>query len=680
MAPQETGRGRMIRRPWVPDAAIAVALFILSVLTNLPLFMSGESPYRDSIALGYAGMARFITNHPSPWGWNPFVYCGLATQFMYLPGLSYLTAVTSWITRGDPVYLYKIISATLACLTPSTVFLFVRHLSGSRLWAFAAGVAIVFFSPLYGLIRQIDTDRGIAQIPWRLHVLTKYGEGPHNASLMLLPLAWLATLQAARSSSFLWIFVCAVAYALVVLMNWVGALALGFTCLMFLVAAWRSNESQPLRLTRPLLAAGLAYLLACFWITPSFVQTIAFNWPADAYNYKLQRQQWILIGTLAGLLTSVKLLALWLGWRLYETFVILCAAGFGFAVLTFYSYGTDVVPEARRYALEFELFLALALFALLKYCFEQRNEVRIFCGILVLAAATGAAMPQVKRMAAQGWTGRRPLPWGSTAEYKIAEKLASLNPTGRVLATGGLRFRMNAYRDLQQVGGSFESGLRNRTPVDFAYHIRTGEDSKPEQEMAETLLEMKALGVEYVVVHGPKSDEHYRDYKNPGKFEGVLERAGSSGAQDDIIYRVPFKTIAHAVRPEEIPTWANRAALLPYGAAIDDPARPQLIAKWQGVNDLTMSGAVPEGMRVVVQVSHDPGWSATQDGAPIAIEPNDLGYMTLLTKASAQSTIALHYGGTIEQRFFFLVSAIAWGFSLAALWRRFRRVQARPVS
>ena len=42
---------------------------------------------------GYVGMARFISQHPNPWGWNPLPYCGLPTQFMYVPNLPYLSAL-----------------------------------------------------------------------------------------------------------------------------------------------------------------------------------------------------------------------------------------------------------------------------------------------------------------------------------------------------------------------------------------------------------------------------------------------------------------------------------------------------------------------------------------------------------------------------------------------------------
>ena len=39
----------------------------------------------------------------------------------------------------------------------------------------------------------------------------------------------------------------------------------------------------------PFAAAGLAWLLACFWLTPSFISTVAFNWPADSFGYQLWR-------------------------------------------------------------------------------------------------------------------------------------------------------------------------------------------------------------------------------------------------------------------------------------------------------------------------------------------------------------------------------------------------------
>ena len=72
---------------------MALAIFALNVVLNAPLFMQGELPFRGSIEGGYVGMARFISQHPNPWGWNPLPYCGLPTQSTYVPGVPYVSAL-----------------------------------------------------------------------------------------------------------------------------------------------------------------------------------------------------------------------------------------------------------------------------------------------------------------------------------------------------------------------------------------------------------------------------------------------------------------------------------------------------------------------------------------------------------------------------------------------------------
>jgi hypothetical protein len=71
----------------------AVAIFLLNVWLCGPLFYPGELPFRGSIEGGYVAMARFLSDHPNPWGWNPLPYCGLPTQFLYVPVLPYGTAL-----------------------------------------------------------------------------------------------------------------------------------------------------------------------------------------------------------------------------------------------------------------------------------------------------------------------------------------------------------------------------------------------------------------------------------------------------------------------------------------------------------------------------------------------------------------------------------------------------------
>src|SRR5262249_14332488 len=162
-------------------------------------------------------------------------------------------------------------------------------------------------------------------------------------------------------------FLAAVALAAVTLTNWVAALALAFCFATLLLAgltaqsrdrngadpSLQARDLHPLPYGRGsvLISAVLAYLLACFWLTPRFLKTVAFNWPADAFNYHLRGQQALLLaGLLAGLLL-IRLLFLKFPGEPYLCFLTLAFFGFAYTVLIYYKYGLDTIPESRRYAL-----------------------------------------------------------------------------------------------------------------------------------------------------------------------------------------------------------------------------------------------------------------------------------------------------------------------------------------
>ena len=647
---------------------LASGIFLLNLWLFWPLFLPGESPYRDTIEAGYQGMSRFIAANPSAWGWNPLQYCGQPTQFMYVPALHYASAAISWSTAIGPGYAYKLITATMACLGPVAMFLFVYTWTRSRWWALAAALGFTFLSPLYGLIRQLDKDRGLVYLPWRMHVFAKYGEGPHSAGLTLIAISLVMAWKTATGTPRPWhIPVLAVLFALVCLTNWIAALALAICMLLFLLTSAGRHGFGRWRLAG---ASILAYGLACWWLTPGFISTVAFNWPADAFNYKLQTTQTWLI---AGWVTGVVLLraAAWsLKWEFFPTLTWLGVWTFGYPVLIFYSHGVDTLPESRRYALELTLFLFAALTHFLCWAVASGNRVRQFCAACAVLALLVTGFPQVRQLLTQPYRLWRPVPPESTDEYQIAKWIAEQKPRGRVLASGGLRFRLNSWFDLQQVGGAFESGLRNRHPVHFAYQIRTGIGSRPDNEAEESMLQMKALGVEYVVVHGPESEEHYRDYRNPMKFEGVLEKVWTRG--NDWLYRVPFRSLAHLIRPEEQPLYAHRQWIAKYVAAIDDFERPLMAFRWTGTGTFEITGPVPAGHQVVAAVTYDDGWRATQDGEPVELTANKMNFIVATARPSAKSVFRFEYRGTPEQRGMAVLSAFVWAGMLRFLWRRWR--------
>lgn len=631
---------------------MALAIFLSNAWLNGPLFMTGELPFRGSIEGGYVGMARFIAAHPNPWGWNPLSYCGLPAQFLYVPALPYLTAL--WIhllPHATPDSIYRTIVSLATCLGPVTLFFFALYFTGSRRWSFAMALAYSLLSPSYALFPAVEKDRGIVQLPWRIQVLAKYGEGPHNTGLTLLPLALLAVWRAAKGRGYPRILGAAVLLAAIPLTNWVAALGLGISSVLLLLAAWGEPE---FRAWRALAAAGLAWLLACFWLTFSFVRTIAFNWPADSFAYQLHEKQ---VELLTGMVLAA--LAIRLAFRLlhgsfYFCFVTLAAFTFGWIATAFYVYGLDTIPESRRYAIEFELFVAMALVEGLRLAMRSSNSTVRLCamgagGVMLLVGA-----PQLWAYATQGWRPWLPSPPESTVEYRLAQWIAQHPPQGRVFASGGLRFRLNSWMDIAQVGGGFETGLRSRVPVDLAYRIRTGSNS------AETLVDLKALGAQYVVVHGPKSREYYRDFRRPERLAGlpVVYRT-----EDDAIYALPARPLAHLLSPDELPDSDVRAhpqALVRYVAAVEDPSRPPLRVRWAGTSLLEVSGPVPAGQLVAVEVNADPGWRATEDGHEIAIAEDRLGFMVLDAAPAADARIELRYHGTAEQRIMAGVCALAW--------------------
>lgn len=648
------------------NLVIALFLFALNVLLNLPLFRSGALPYRDSIELGYSSMTRFYYLHPNPFGWNPFQYCGLPTQFIYLPGLQYISATLAHLLPIDPAYLYRLLASTLACLGPSTAFLFIVYFTRQRGWALAAALSYTLFSPLYGMVATIDRDRTNVQLPWRLLVLVKYGEGPHNAGLALLPLALIALWETCTNPKYWRLFLTAILLAFIALINWVAALALAFCALTMALTAIRLPN---FRLTRMLLAGFLAYGLACFWLTPTLIRTIAFNWPADAFNYHLQaKQEWLLFGLAAGLVLIRLAFHFLYPDERFTCFVVLNTFGFGWVVLWFYDGGVNTLPESRRYALEFELFLVIAVFEYFRLLLRRPRPVAIFCTIVPMLFFIDAGRAQVTRYVTQGFARRNPFPVEASIEHRLATRLASLKPQGRVFVSGGTRFRLNAWYEIPQVGGGFESGLRSRTPLTLAYQVRTGINSAPGQETADAILALRTMGVEYIVVHGPKSREHYRDFKNPLKFEGALELVHRE--EDDSIYRVPYRSLAHLIKPGEQLEWpadSKLPRLAPYVAAMDDPARSKLTTSWLSSTQVRISGPIDPQTVVALPISYDPGWSASHGDRPVKVYRDNLGFMMLSAFPNPGHDLILTYRGTPEQYAFAALSALIWLAALARL-------------
>lgn len=647
----------MKRRRNLLTALLALLLFSGNVWINRPLFRGGEQPYRGSIESGYAGIARFFSVNPNPWGWNPTVYCGLPANQTYLPTVPYLTAALLWIDpRLDALHAYRIVTAIFAAFGPVALFLFAVYASGSRWWPFLAATAYSLCSPSYDLFQTIDNDRGILSIPWRLQVMVKYGEGPHNAGLMLIPLALLGVLKAARAPGFTWVAAGAIGLAAVALTHWIAAFALAIGVLLLMAAYARARDFHH---SRVLAAGALGYALSAFWLTPTFVRTVAFNWPKDSFGYKVEDHQ-----RLALALIAVAAFLIWAGFRKalqfrYLCFVTLCAFVFAAITESFYAHGIDAIPESRRYALEMELFLALAVAEWLRTGWRAGGGVNRFCVVLAACLLVSQAVPQAVRFLGGGYSRWVLRPKEDTTEYRIARWLSAHPSNGRVYVSGGLRFHLNSWFGLQQTSGTFESGLSNRIPIDWDYRFRSLAGVNPDREVADSLAILRAMGVEYLAVHGEGSEEYYRDLKNPARFESALEKVYDDSS--DRVYRVPFGSLAHYVYPRELAEGWEPAAMTRFLSAITDAGRPALSADWDGPSRLLISGgAMPAGMGVSVLMNYDRGWSAFQGGRAVKVGRDRVGFLFLQPGAGHGGTIVLDYQPPAETLIAAGISMVAW--------------------
>jgi len=612
-------------------------------------------------------MARFISESPNPFGWNPMQYFGLPTHMWYLPGVPYVSAgLIKLLPMLKAEHVYRLFVTTAACLLPVTAFLLAYYFSRSRRWALIAAAGCMFLSPSYGLFYAVNWDRGITYLPWRMQILTKYGEGPHSTGLTLLPLAliflWRTATQRRRAD----LIVAAILMALITLTNWVAALALAWCVLMMLVTGLGTATETGFLARRIMAAAGLAYLLACFWLTPEFVQVTLFNWPVDAFNYQVGTGQWIALGGLILAIGAIRVLSHRFPGHHYLTLLALCCGGFFFVSAGHYWYGVDTVPESRRYAVEFELFLFLLLAELFRNMWPWRSPRKVLAaGILIGVLASFCLVPgvhQIHEYVTGGWLQLRPKPRQQTVEFQMADYVNSQKPQGRIFVSGGTRFRLNSWFLLPQVGGTFESGLHNRTALDLIYQIQVGAFREPVQWGTDAMGLMRVAGVEYAIAHGSGSEEHWKNLKDERLLSGFPKPVLDTG--EDRVYKLPYKGLANLVKEEELlqhlPNGTNAGTTTAYVAAMDDPQRPQLRTTWKSNNQIEITGQVPAGMWITLRVSHHPRWTATQDGEPVEIASDKMGFILLKPRPANETKLVLEYHGSTQQYLFTVISGLSW--------------------
>jgi hypothetical protein len=656
----------------------SLVLFGLNALICAPLYRVEYLDQMSSVEGVFIALARYMRDHAGDLYWCPLWFGGMPFQNTYPPLLHALVALVSATVRISPALAYHAVTAFFYCLGPVTLFWLLKKLTGRTAPSFAAGLLYSLFSPSAALLPEIRADIGGLLHARRLQCVVHYGEGPHVASLALIPLAILTLELAFTSRRPIHFFLAVLACMAVVLTNWPGAVALTMVLIAWICSKQRFDILRAAGLVS--LVAIVGYAIASPWCPPSTVRVVFGNAQraGGAYGIGLRQFMWMLMLAIACCALRFVLLRWRASGLIRFSALLTLISG---AVIVAASHGKYLLPQPQRFHLLFELAVTiLAVFALWPALSRlPRFWSRIGIGVACLLAGV-----QVWNYSLYGRQLMRPIDIRQTIEYRVADWLNRNGPYTRVFAPGSMSVWLNAFTDTPQLAGCCDQSSPNFESLVAGYTVYTDQNAG-NRGAYYSLIWLKAFGVQAIAMDGAASTEAYHPFAHPKKFDGMLHRLWGQG--DNEILEVPERTagLAHVI-PET--ALARRtpvhgldvAPLLPYIAALDDPALPPAATDWRNQHDATIQARLNKGQLVSVQLTYSKGWHATINGQPREVMGDAIGLLAIRPRCEGDCVIRLTYDGGTEM----LVARIAsWSMAglllagvLLAEWKR--RTEPRP--
>lgn len=658
------------RKTW-HEVTFDILLVILAAAVLMrPWFRTKYLDNWGSIESTFISDARFLVDHwPAP-KWQPLWYTGTRFDYIYPPGIRYGPAlITKLYPNMTVAKAYHLYTGFFFGIGIGAVYFFVRAASGSRRAGFLAAAAAALVAPSLPFLPDQLKDAGEWLVPPRLSALVRYGEGPHMTALALIPIALAACWFALRRFEPVAV-VCAVAgCAAVVTNNFYGATALAQLVPLLVWSLWLTHQDH--RIFARVAVIGIAaYGLTAFWLTPSYLYVTVRNLQyvsAKGNAWSL----WIFFAVLAAFLVITDRWARGRRERAWSVFVFGFALFFFLNVIGNRAFNFRIIGEPMRMVPELDL--ALILLALLGIERLWRMKRNTWLGWV---AAGLLLVPGLWFFA----HSRRFFPQNSAPkdriEYKIADWVSRNLPEQRLMVTGSLRFWYNGWHDLPHLGGGSEQGLLNVTVMPAQWELMLGSD--PELSR----LWLQVMGADGVVVHGPKSQEWYKDFVYPDKFKDPSFRLMYDDGADDYIYAVPRKhsgivRVVNVERSRRLPPVKqadDRVGLTAHLSVLEDSATAPAQIRWKGTDAFEVRGRLDAGQGFSILETYDPAWRATVNGNPVAIESDGLGFMRVAPAASAgDTTVNFEFTTPAENavgRVVTVASLLALGYYLVRYRRR----------
>jgi hypothetical protein len=556
---------------------------------------------------------------------------------------------------------YHIYIAFFYALGIAGVYFLARAGTGARRWGLVAAGAAALLSPSFLFLPIIRYDAQTAHyVTQRLGSLIRYGEGPHVSSIAWLEIALACSWVALKDGRLGWIAAGAAASAMVVSTNFYGATALALFFPAMTWAVWVTGQDRRTWLRAAAIGA-IAYGLTAFWLVPSYLRQTLSNMQ-NVSAPPTPWSKWAALAVLAVLCTATMLWARGKQHLAWPVFVVSAGALFITNVLGHAWFDFRVIGEPGRHIPELDLCLILLGLLVVQWLYSKAWIPRV----AFVALGCVALWPPWDFLR-HAWDFYPRGDHLGRVEYQLTRWIHDNLPGRRVLATGSLRFWYNAWFDGPMVGGGSEQGLINQLTVAAIFQVKEAPDPNV------PIAWLKVMGADAFVVHDSRSQEVFKDTRNPERYEKLLPLLHDNG-RGDRIYGVPrhfpgLGRVVDTARMDALPPMpppGSNEVLPDYVAVLEQgPDSPAEVAQ-ESPDRMRVRARLQPGESLVVMETYDPNWTAHSKGRELAVREGPLHFMRI-DAPPGDHEIEMRFGLPLENK---VGRAITAGtlLLLAGLW------------
>ena len=601
-----------------------MVLVALNAYVCRELFTAEFIQQMGSTAGAFIAISRWAMQHWGDLSWYPLWFTGMPFFQIYQPGLHLTVASVATLFHMTPQHAYHLVNAIVYCLGPVTLFWLCYRATGWRGYAFATGLAYSLISPSAFLSTMVRGQLGGLWLARRYQTVVYYGDGPHNAVLLLIPLSILCLHKSAVERRHWYFPLASLLFATILLTNWPGTIGLAMAISAYVLA--RLGDQPGLHWPTMLASGLVAYLLACRWIPPATLLSVFSN-AQQSDGTTLGRMHLVYLGAAALVLFALHVLFERLHVDRWLRFFLYFASISGIVVLARVWAGVNVLPQGHRFQLEMEIAIVAAGAFIARLMFVRMPKSWRTAALVLLALA---AVIQLHNYREYARAQTKPQVIEDTVEYRMAKWFEANLPGQRVFGPGSVSIWMDAFADVPQVAGCCDQGVPSFSHR-LAYYTLYSAQNAGDRYIPIALQWLKAYGAQAIAVTGPSGKEFFKPYARPEAFRGVLPELWRDG--DDVIYRVPDapSSLAHVVHPSDLVAKTpihglDIGAVSEYVSAI---ASSQAKFQWISPHQAQIQAQVTKGDVVSVQISYDPDWRVTANGTPARTRSDALGLLVI---------------------------------------------------